>query len=53
MTRNEKIFLVERLEREGGFAKAIGQALLLADDKNEAKILRTFPELFYKLRVIK
>ena len=53
MTRNEMVYLVDRLDREGGFAKAIGQALLLADDKNKEKILRTFPELFYKLRVIK
>jgi hypothetical protein len=51
MTRNEMIQVVDRLDREGGFAKAIGQALLLADDNNKAKILRTFPEIFYKLRV--
>lgn len=51
MTRNELIRLVDRLEREGGFAKAIGQSALLADDENLQKLIRTFPEIFSKPRL--
>lgn len=48
MTRNELIRLVDRLEREGGFAKAIGQSALLADEDNLKKLIQTFPEIFSK-----
>ena len=56
MSRDEKIRMVERLDREGGFAKALGQAWLLADPENEQKLLKTFPEILLEkvmLRVIK
>jgi hypothetical protein len=56
MSRDEKIRIVERLDREGGFAKAIGQAWLLADPENEKKLLATFPHILeekVRLRVIK
>jgi len=55
-TRDEKIRLVERLDREGGFAKALGQALLLADPDNEQKLLETFPDILkekVRLKLIK
>ena len=45
------IQLVDRLDREGGFARAIGQALLLADDDNKQKLIATFPELLEKVRL--
>jgi len=53
MNRNELIHMVDRLDREGGFAKALGQACLLADEDNLRKLMRTFPEIFYKVKVIK
>jgi hypothetical protein len=39
------IQLVNSLDRKGGFARAIGQALLLADDANKQKLMDTFPEI--------
>lgn len=45
MTRNELIKLVDGLEQRGGFAHALGQALLLADKNNLEKLLAAFPEL--------
>lgn len=45
MTRNELIALVERLESKGGFAQALGQALLRADDNNLKRLFNAFPEL--------
>jgi len=51
MNRNEMIQLVDRLDREGGFARAIGQALLLADDDNKQKLMDTFPEILEKVRL--
>lgn len=48
MTRNELIRLVDSLDREGGFAKAIGQSALLADPDNLRKLIQTFPEIFLK-----
>lgn len=53
MSRNEIIHMVDRLDREGGFAKALGQACLLADGDNLRRLMRTFPEIFYKIKVIK
>lgn len=50
------IRLVERLDREGGFARALGQALLLADDDNKKKLMETFPEILeekVRLKLIK
>lgn len=51
MTRNEMIRTVDMLDREGGFARALGQALLLADDENKKKLIKTFPELLEKVRL--
>ena len=45
MTRNELIKLVDGLEQRGGFAHALGQALLLADKNNLEKLLTAFPDL--------
>lgn len=56
MTRNEMIRAVDRLDREGGFARALGQALLLADDDNRKKLLETFPQILQekvRLRLVK
>jgi hypothetical protein len=50
------IHAVDRLDREGGFARAIGQALLLADDENKQKLLETFPEILkekVRLKLVK
>jgi hypothetical protein len=55
-TRNDKIRIVESLDREGGFAKALGQALLLADPENEELLLITFPHILkekVRLKLIK
>jgi hypothetical protein len=45
--------MVDRLDQQGGFAKALGQACLLADEENLRKLMRTFPEIFYKIKIIK
>ena len=50
MTRNELIRMVERLEREGGFARALGHACLLADQDNLNRLVQAFPELLGDLR---
>ena len=53
MTRNELIKMVEMLERHGDFAKALGQACLLADERNLNRLLEAFPELLtLRLRVV-
>ena len=53
MTRDELIKMVDRLDREGGFARALGQACLLADQENLARLLQAFPELLtLRLRVV-
>ena len=53
MTRNELIKIVEMLERHGDFAKALGQACLLADERNLNRLLEAFPELLtLRLRVV-
>ena len=53
MTRNELIKMVDRLDRQGGFARALGQACLLADQENLARLLQAFPELLtLRLRVV-
>jgi len=48
ITRNELIEIVRRLEREGDFARAIGQAALIADNRNLAMLMETFPKFFQK-----
>ena len=57
LTRNELIEIVTRLEKEGDFARAIGQAALFADNKNLAMLMETFPRFFQKshahLQVVK
>jgi hypothetical protein len=50
------IIAVDRLDRKGGFAKALGQALLLADDDNKKKLLETFPQILQekvRLKLVK
>lgn len=42
--------MVERLDKEGGFARSLGQACLYADETNLAKLLQTFPEIFDRVR---
>ena len=49
----ELIKMVEMLERHGDFAKALGQACLLADERNLNRLLEAFPELLtLRLRVV-
>lgn len=50
MNRNQLIQMVERLDREGGFARSLGQACLMADEGNLNKLLQTFPEIFDRVR---
>ena len=50
MNRNQLIQMVERLDREGGFARSLGQACLIADEGNLTKLLQTFPEIFDRVR---
>lgn len=53
MTRDELIRMVDKLDRQGGFARALGQACLLADEKNLARLLEAFPELLgNRLRIV-
>ena len=54
MDRNILIKVVERLERRGGFAYAIGKSALLADEKNLKRLMLAFPEYFQaELKIIK
>lgn len=50
MTRNELIKMVDRLDRQGGFARALGQACLLADQENLNRLIQAFPELLGSVR---
>ena len=54
MNRNILIRIVEGLERQGGFAYAIGKSALLADPKNLKRLMLAFPEIFQvELRIVK
>jgi hypothetical protein len=53
MNRNQLIQMVERLDREGGFARSLGQACLLADEDNLNKLLQTFPEIFDRVQEVR
>jgi hypothetical protein len=53
MSRNELIRMVDRLDREGGFARALGQACLLADEDNLNRLIQAFPDLLGRIRLIK
>lgn len=44
--RTELIRIVDKMDRKGGFALALGKAALLADQDNLKKLVSTFPELF-------
>lgn len=53
MSRNELIRMVDRLDREGGFARALGQACLLADEDNLNRLIQAFPNLLGHIRLVK
>jgi hypothetical protein len=53
MSRNELIRMVDRLDREGGFARALGQACLLADEDNLNRLIQAFTDLLGRIRLIK
>ena len=53
MSRNELIRMVDRLDREGGFARALGHACLLADEDNLNRLIQAFPDLLGRIRLIK
>ena len=53
MSRNELIRMVDRLDREGGFARALGQACLLADEDNLNRLIQAFPDLLGSIRLVK
>ena len=47
---------VDRLEARGGFADALGKAVLLADNENLKRLINAFPEFFEgqaSLRLVK
>ena len=44
--RTALIQAVDKMDRIGGFALALGKAALLADQDNLKKLVSTFPELF-------
>lgn len=44
--RTALIQAVDKMDRKGGFALALGKAALLADQDNLKKLVSTFPELF-------
>ncbi len=44
--RNYLIWVVERLDKMGGFARQLGKAALLADQDNLRKLVSAFPEYF-------
>lgn len=51
MTRDELIRMVDGLDRDGGFAKALGQACLLADDDNLMRLFQAFPEILCRHKI--
>ena len=51
MTRDELIAMVDKLDREGGFARSLGQACLLADEDNLAILLKSFPHIFGSMKL--
>jgi hypothetical protein len=53
MSRNELIRMVDRLDREGGFARALGQACLIADEDNLIRLIQAFPDLLGSIRLVK
>lgn len=44
--KTELIRVVDKLDREGGFARQLGKAALLADQDNLRKLVSAFPKLF-------
>ena len=44
--RNYLIWVVEKLDKMGGFARQLGKAALLADQANLRKLVLAFPEYF-------
>jgi hypothetical protein len=48
MTHNDKIATVNRLSKMGGFYEALGKAWLLADNSNQERLERAFPEYCVK-----
>ena len=49
MTRNEQIYTAKAMKRFGGsFVKALGEALLLADEENADRIANAFPHYMEK-----
>ena len=51
MEHDEKLIIAERMKLRGGsFAKALAEAMLLADPINLQKIEDTFPEIIEEYR---
>lgn len=51
--RNYLIWVVEAMDRMGGFARQLGQAALLADKENLRKLVLAFPEYFFQHKAIR
>jgi hypothetical protein len=45
-SRDKLIKIVEKLEKQGDFARLLGKCALIADNTNLEKLVRAFPEHF-------
>ena len=51
--RTALIQAVDAMDKEGGFALALGKAALLADQENLKTLVQAFPKYFYQHKAIK
>jgi hypothetical protein len=51
--RTALIQAIEKMDKEGDFARQLGKACLLADQENLKKIVQAFPNYFYQHKAIK
>jgi hypothetical protein len=51
--RTALIQAVDAMDKEGGFAVALGKAALLADQKNLKTLVQAFPNYFYQHKAIR
>lgn len=51
--RTALIQAVDAMDKEGGFALALGKAALLADQENLKTLVQAFPKYFYQQKAIR
>jgi hypothetical protein len=51
--RTALIQAVDRMDKEGDFARQLGKAALLADPENLKTLVEAFPKYFYQHKAIK